>query len=373
MEPRSKVILRIGISLIIVYLLAIILPTNVFTGLGVQSIAQCVEQVRLNVTRIFMALGGNDTLDTQYIIFRYIAVGLTGATLALCGAVYQGSFKNALASPSTLGVQSGGVLGGTIYILFFASYGSNELMTSQDIHQQLVTMSVFERYAQGFAILAGCFLGVAFILSVSKIVGRGNLSSIALILSGTVFGSLISGVVGIVQYWMLMNDPYGTGTYELRFMMLGTFDRITSLESLSILAIPLIVGMTVIILMRGKLNLLVFGEDEARSMGIRVELTRNIMIGIVTILTAVVISFCGQIGFVGFIVPHMARRFVGPDFRYLIPGSALLGAACMIFVYYVASVIGYSSNINVVTSLVGGTIFLVLIMRFRNRRNADWA
>ena len=108
-------------------------------------------------------------------------------------------------------------------------------------------------------------------------------------------------------------------------------------------------------------------------MGIKVELTRNIMIGIVTILTAVVISFCGQIGFVGFIVPHMARRFVGPDFRYLVPASALLGAICMTGVYYIAMLVGYASNINFVTSLVGGLAFLIMIMRFRNRRYADWA
>ena len=140
-----------------------------------------------------------------------------------------------------------------------------------------------------------------------------------------------------------------------------------------LVAIPVLLAITAVMLMRSRLNLLVFGEDEARSMGIRVELTRNLMVGIVTFLTAIVISFCGQIGFVGFIIPHLARRFVGPDFRYLVPGSALLGAVCMMTVYYIATVIGYSSNINFVTSLVGGTIFLIMIIRFRNKRYADCA
>lgn len=373
MEPRNRILLRMGICTVIVYFLVILLPTNVFVGLGSESLARCVEQIRNNVMGISLAFGGNGNLKNQYTLFRYLAVALTGATLSLCGAVYQGSFKNALASPSTLGVQSGGVLGGTLYIMLFSSYGATEVLTYQEFHQQLENMNIFQRYAQGFSILLGCFLGVVFIITVSKVVGRGKVSSIALIMSGTVFGSLISSCVGLVQYWLLMNDPYGTRTYELRFMMLGTFDYITSFVSLLLLAIPLIIGITVIMLMRGRLNLLVFGEDEAKSMGIRVELTRNVMIGVVTVLTAVVISFCGQIGFVGFIVPHLARRFVGPDFRYLIPGSAILGALCMMVVYYIATLIGYASNINVVTSLVGGLAFLVMIMRFRNKRYADWA
>ena len=156
-------------------------------------------------------------------------------------------------------------------------------------------------------------------------------------------------------------------------MMLGTFDRIISLESLLLLAVPACMGITAVILMRGRLNLLVFGEDEARVMGMRVERTRNIMIALVTILTALVISFCGQIGFVGFIIPHLARRFTGPDFRYLIPGSALLGAICMTAVYYIANLASYASNINFITSLVGGSIFFIMIIRFRNKRYADWA
>lgn len=372
MEKRSKILLGMGICLILVFCIAQILPTNIFSETRVLTLAECLEQVRFNVGRIVLALGGNGHLDTQYILFRYIAVALVGATLAVCGAVYQGAFKNALASPSTLGVQSGGVLGGTIYIMFFATY-STETKTASQIHEELQNMSLFERNAQGFAILAGCFLGVIFIVTISKIVGRGKVSSIALILSGTVFGSLISGSVELIQYWLLLHDAYGARTYELRFMMLGTFDNIISLESLLLLAIPALIGITAIMLMRSRLNLLVFGEDEARSMGIRVELTRNIMIAIVTALTALVLSFCGQIGFVGFIIPHLARRFVGPDFRYLVPGSALLGAVCMTLVYYIANVVGYVSNINFITSLVGGSIFLIMIIRFRNKRYADWA
>lgn len=372
MDSRSRMLLLMAVSAAVVYCLSIILPTNLFAQTQILSLAECLQQVRLRVSGLFLALGESGALSTQYILFRYGTVALVGAALAVSGAVYQGSFRNALASPTTLGVQSGGVLGGTIYVMFFASYTS-ENQTASQIQEGLESMSIFARNARGFAILAGCFAGVFLIITISKIVGKGKVSSIALILSGSVFGSLISGTIELVQYYLLLHDTYGTKTYELRYLMLGTFDNVISLEDFLIVAIPLLTGIIAVMGMRNRLNLLVFGEDEAHSMGIRVELIRNIMVGVVTILTAVVISFCGQIGFVGFIVPHLARRFVGPDFRYLVPGSALMGAICMMVVYYIATVIGYSSNINFVTSLVGGSIFLIMIARFRNRRYADWA
>lgn len=372
MENRNRVLIKIGICTVIVYCLAVILPSNLFTGTRMLTLAECLEQIRINVGGIFLALGGNGYIASRYILFKYAAVAMAGAALALCGAVYQGSFKNALASPTTLGVQSGGVLGGTIYVMFFASF-SSDTTTAIQVHQEIEAMNIFERNMQSISILLGCFAGVISIVTISRIVGRGKVSSIALILCGSVFGSFVTGGVELMQYYLLLHDPYGDKTYALRFLMLGTFDNVVSLEDLLLLAVPILLGIMVIMLMRSRLNLLVFGEDEARSMGIRVEMTRNIMVGVVTILTAVVISFCGQIGFVGFIIPHLARRFVGPDFRYLVPGSALLGAVCMMAVYYIATVIGYSSNINFVTSLVGGTIFLIMIIRFRNKRYADWA
>ena len=372
MENRSRILVWMGICAVVVYCLAVILPSNLFAGTRILTLSECLGQIRINISGIFLALGGNGYLSTQYTLFRYIAVALVGAALSVCGAVYQGAFKNALASPTTLGVQSGCVLGGTIYVMFFASF-STETTTAAQVHQELENMNIFERNAQSMAILIGCFAGVTAIVAISRIVGRGKISSIALILCGSVFGSFITGGVELMQYYLLLHDPYGDRTYALRFLMLGTFDRVISLEDLMLVAIPVLLAITAVMLMRSRLNLLVFGEDEARSMGIRVELTRNLMVGIVTFLTAIVISFCGQIGFVGFIIPHLARRFVGPDFRYLVPGSALLGAVCMMTVYYIATVIGYSSNINFVTSLVGGTIFLIMIIRFRNKRYADWA
>lgn len=372
MDRRERFLLIMTACTVVIYCLALVMPVSVATVNGVLSPAGYIGQLRSNFASLFNAIGGNGYLGIQINIYKYAGVALAGAALAVSGAVYQGSFRNALASPTTLGVQSGGVLGGTIYVMFFAEYSYAPVRFSE-VSRKLDSMSIFERSAQSFFILLGCIAGVMFILMVSRFIGRGKVSSIGLILAGSIFGTFISGGVSLLQYWLLLYDPYGTRTYAMRYLMLGTFDNISSPSDLILMGAPVAAGLVLIMLMRSRLNLLVFGEDEARAMGIRVEMTRNVMVGIVTVLTAVVISFCGQIGFVGFIIPHIARRFAGTDFRYLIPGSVLMGASMMMLVYYIATMIGYSSNINFVTSLAGGTIFLIMIIRFRNRRYADWA
>ncbi|MBC6679394.1 FecCD family ABC transporter permease [Zhenpiania hominis] len=372
MEKRKRTQVILLICLLVAFVLAVMLPNGVLANNINLSPAWYVNQTKANIEELGNWLGGDTHSWMKYIVYRYLIVALVGAALAVSGTVYQGSFRNALASPTTLGVQTGGVLGGSIYILFFMKEGP-AITTYLEVHEQLQQMNLLERYAQSFFILAGCLGTVALIVSLSKLAGRGKLSSLALILCGSVFSSVIGGVLELVQYYMLLRHTDDTKTTALRYMMMGTFDNTFTLEHLAMVGIPILAGITAMMVLRGKLNLLVFGEDEARSMGMRVEFTRNLMVGIVTALTAIVISFCGMIGFVGFIVPHMTRRITGSDFRYLMPASALMGALCMTIVYHVAGIVGYTSNINVMTSVVGGAIFLAMLIRFRSGRNADWA
>lgn len=371
-EARSRTVAVMSICMIIIFMIVIVLPNRFTANTTDVSLAWILDTVKLRAGSILHAIGSGEQLDHQYVIFRFLITALVGAALSISGAVYQGSLRNSLASPSTLGVQSGGVLGGTIYVIFFATYSSGSIKTSE-LAEQMSQMNIFERYAQTFSILLGCFLGVAVIIAISTIVGRGKVSSLALVLCGTVFGSLISGAVGLVQYYYLLHDLYGTKTYVLRYLMLGTFDNVMTLEDLALIGIPIIIGMTAVILLRNKLNILCFGEDEAKAMGMNVKLVRYSLIAIVTAMTAIVISFCGQIGFVGFIIPHVARRLVGADFKYLVPASAILGATIMMLVYYVGTALDYAQNINFVTSLVGGTLFLIMVVKYRKKSNADWA
>jgi iron complex transport system permease protein len=295
---------------------------------------------------------------------------VVGAALAISGSVYQGAFRNALASPTTLGVETGGVLGGMIYILLIQD---NSVITGMTVLEITSGRSFFETYALAFFILIGCFAMVFIVSGCARILGRGKFSTLGLILSGVVFAGGVGEILGLIQYAMLQEDMYDPRVYALRLMMMGTFGKALTSAHLAMIGIPVASGITVILLMRGRLNLLVFGEDEAKSMGVNVRLIRFVTVGIVTALTAVVISFCGMIGFIGFIVPHMTRRLVGPDLRYLLPASALVGALVMMVIYQIATTVGWASNINLMTSLVGGGIFFVMVIIMRRRSHADWA
>lgn len=372
METRSRKLVILGILLVIVYLDAVILPNGMDANNVFVSLAWWLDTLKNNIGDLAALIGGGRADYMEVVVCRFVIVGLVGAALALSGAVYQGSLKNGLASPTTLGVQAGGLLGGAVYVLFFMTVGEN--ISRYSVRREMWnTMNIFQRYEESFFIMAGCFIAVIFVIAVAKTAGRGKISSVVLILSGMIFSSAVGGAVGLVRYWLLMRDTYGMRTYELRYMMMGTFSRTFTVQHLAVIGIPILIGIIIVMMMAPRLNLIVFGEDEARTMGLNVEVTRNVMLAVVTVLTAVVISFCGMIGFIGFITPHIARRITGPDFRHLIPGSALLGAICMIVIYYIATLVNYADNINFMTSIVGGSIFLVMLVRSRRRSNADWA
>ena len=145
--------------------------------------------------------------------------------------------------------------------------------------------------------------------------------------------------------------------------------------SVAVFAVPLIACMVVIVLMAPRLTLLAFNDEEARSMGISTATTRNVMVAICTVMTALVVSFCGAVGFVGFMVPHIARKVIGPDFRFLLPACALLGAAMVCVTFYISELgIPWIANgsTGVITSIVGCAAFLVMALKNRGAASGDW-
>lgn len=372
MDHRTRNMWIMAVCVVVAYLLAILLPNGLNGNNLHLSVAWWSEMLQQNIRDLAVMLSGGNADYMDLKVCTFAAVALVGAALACSGAVYQGSLRNGLASPTTLGVQTGGVLGGTIYVLFFWPASVSGMHYSEIIAQRQ-SLNLLQRYEESFFIIAGALVAVAFVVTVARIAGRGKISTVALILTGMMFSGTVGGVIGLVRYWLMLTDTYGDKTYELRFMMMGTFSRVYTLEHLMTVGIPIAAGLIVIMFMRSRLNLLVFGEDEARVMGLRVDLTRNLMVTMVTIMTALVIAFCGMIGFIGFIVPHMARRITGPDFRWLLPGSAMVGAITMLVIYYIATAVNYADNINFMTSLIGGSAFLIMMIYFRRRSNADWA
>lgn len=298
-----------------------------------------------------------DTGNIEYVYYILIMVALTGAALAACGAVFQGAFKNVLAGPSTMGVMSGGSLGCMIYMLFF--YEANAAV-----------MTFLQRYQIEFLILAGCFGGVLLVLLVSMIVGKGKVSSSAMVIAGTVFSGVISNVILLGQYWIIANDPSDPRVEDIKELMMGHFDNWPPLSTVIMMAVPILACLAILLATSGKLNLLSFGEEEAETMGLNVRRYRNLMIVIGTVLTAVVVAFCGRIGFIGFMVPLIMRRLVGPDLKKLLPVSVIGGAILMTVIYDIARLTGFESTISMITGPVGCCVMVVALFQKGGGRNA---
>ncbi len=378
----SKTRLLVGLTVLAVVLcpLLTILPIGVFEGTVPMSPALIIESTANNITGFANWItGGPVTSGISIVFWQMLAAGIVGASLALSGCVYQSALNNALASPSTLGVTSGGTLGTLIYTLLFGvptSVGAIEVYRASEVSAQLQSLDVFSYFVsvQGRALcsLAGCFLIVGLIMTISHIAGRGKVSKVALLIAGQVFASVIAGVVAVIHSYI---NFYGTQEQieAMQYVTGGSITSITGPLPLSAIAVPFILGVACIMFMRFKLNALSFSEDEARTMGVNTGLISNIAIVICTALTGVVISFVGAVGFVGFIVPHIARKVVGPNLRHLIPASIIIGAIFLMLTNYFMNMTGFLQGaIGTFTSIVGAVFFLIVIIKERRNRNVQW-
>ena len=305
----------------------------------------------------------------QFVVSRYVMIVLAGAGLAACGAVYNGAFRNVLAAPSTLGVQSGGTLGNLLYVLLFVS-PTTQVIRYSDSLDLAESYTLLDRNIQQIMVLVGCFLAVALVVGVATLAGRRRVNTLYLILAGTIFSSLIGSLVGLVQYYMLEMDPYDVRIEIIRNLAMGSFDRAYTPEHLAMMCALLLPCLAVLTLLSGKLDLLALGEEAAATKGLPVKRFFFLVIAVNTVMAATVIAFCGQIGFVGFIVPQAARRVVGPGFRRLLPASMLLGGILLILVYDIALLTGFTAYINLFTSGLGSAVMIAALLTGKGVRRA---
>lgn len=324
--------------------------------------AYIFETVKRRCEQLFQFLfHGSTTYGVT--VYQYLAVILTGAALAACGTIFQGGFRNMLAGPSTMGVMSGGSLGCLLYLLLFSTSAQTGY-TSFDA-EAYMARSFFDIYGRQLFTLAGCFGGVALIMGVATIAGKGKLSSSAMILSGTVFSTIIGNVSRIIQYYIILNDPTDTRIETMREVMMGSFDGVTNWKIVVMMAVPILICLTILLLLRNRLNLLSMDEEEAIAAGVNIRLYRNLVVVIGTVLTAVVVAFCGHIGFLGFMIPLIGRKLAGPDMGRLLPVSMLCGAVLLMLVFDAAYIAGMTAYLNIFTSSIGGVVMLVTLLSKR--------
>nr|WP_320025043.1 iron ABC transporter permease [uncultured Acetobacterium sp.] len=267
---------------------------------------------------------------------RIIAAVLTGLALSISGASYQGIFKNPMVSPDILGASAGAGFGASLGII----------MSLPTILIQLM--------AFGFGIIS-----VALSCLIAGIVGRRENVTLILVLAGMVVSSLFSAFISIIKY---MADPYGK-LPEITFWLMGSISDVKN-SDLIFMIVPVVICLTIIFLVRWKINVLSFGDEEASALGVNAGRLRLVIIICATMMTATVVSVAGQIGWIGLVIPHLARMIVGPDYRYLIPATAILGGIFLLLVDNIArTVLQVEIPLGILTSIIGAPFFVYLILR----------
>lgn len=269
---------------------------------------------------------------------RILAALLIGTALSVSGAAYQGVFRNPLVSPDILGVSAGAGLGATIAIVYsWSSLG--------------IALSAF-----GFGIIA---VFLTYYIS-GKIKNIGD-SSLALVLSGILIGTLFSSAVSLIK---CIADPYNK-LPAITYWMIGSLATI-KMEDVYLIIIPIAAGIIPLWLLRWQLNLLVFGDEEAQSLGVNTTILRAVVIICSTMLTAAAVSVSGIIGWVGLVIPHLARAIAGPNYQRLFPVTLLLGSSFLLAVDTLArTLLTMEIPLGILTAFIGAPFFIYLLSTSR--------
>jgi ABC-type Fe3+-siderophore transport system permease subunit len=277
---------------------------------------------------------------------RIAASFLAGAALAVGGAVMQGVFRNPLVSPSILGTTAGAMLGGQLALLALA------LVVPASVRLQGIAELVLP---------LGCLLGALLALVIVLVFCRERTSTLVLLLTGFILSSLFLSLSGFVTSFV--HESWDLGRAIVAFTLGG----VGGVSRAQILVVaPLVVVAIGATWMWGRtLDVLLSGEEEASTLGVAVGETRRWTIVWVAVLTAAAVSVGGSVAFVGLIVPHVLRPFVGVLHRRLVPASALLGGTFLVACDVLARTLPSRSEIplGVITGLVGAPVFLVLLAR----------
>ena len=275
------------------------------------------------------------TLLLEIRLPRILACVLIGASLAISGAAYQAMFVNPLVSPSILGVLSGAGFGAAVGMFF-------------KLNEYLIQLSTF-----GFG-----FLAVAVALGVSALYSRSG-SVIVLVLGGVISGSLFTSLLSVLKYAADPSDALPAITY---FLMGSLGFASKSFIEISIL--PMCAGVLLLALSGKYLNALSLGEEEAKSLGVNTTRVKIFIILVATFVSALSVTIAGIIGWIGLIVPHIARFIFGADNRAVLPSSAMIGAIFLLFCDSFSRLIfTFEIPIGIVTSLFGIPMFIIVLRR----------
>ena len=264
---------------------------------------------------------------------RVLTASLVGVCLSLSGCILQGVMRNDMASPSTIGITSG------------ASFAGYITLVAAPHLARFLPMGAF----------VGAFATTLFIYAIAN---RDGVNPVRMILSGLAVSAVLNAFNDVIKLFWSENIANVTG------FLVGGLNGVTWRDLRMILPYALL-GIAACLLLPGRLNILLLGDEVAESLGLGTESFRLLLIVISSLLAAAAVSVAGMISFVGLIVPHIARLLVGSDYRYLFPASTLLGAVALVACDTVGRVIMLPGEmpVGVIMAFVGAPFFLYLLRR----------
>jgi len=294
------------------------------------------EVIRIFLSRIF-PMEHTWTAEMQTVVLnirlpRILLACLVGGSLSAAGASYQGVFLNPMASPDILGASSGAAFGAALMILIGGS-------------SRMITLAAF-----AFSLIT--------VMAVYLIAQRApGLKIVNLILAGIMIGSLFSAGTSYIK---LVADPTNQ-LPAITYWMMGSLSG-ANLKDVAFVVIPIILGLVPLFLVRWQVNVLTLGDEEARTLGVNTNLLRLMVILCATLVTAASVSVSGMIGWVGLVIPHLSRKLVGSNFRYLLPASMIAGATFLLLVDDVSrNLLAVEIPIGILTAFIGAPFFIYLI------------
>lgn len=297
------------------------------------------QVVRILLSRVFPSMRMTWTLEMATVVLnirlpRILMACLVGCALSAAGAGYQGVFQNPMAAPDILGASSGAAFGAALAILLG---GSAAHITLAAFLTSLVTVTAVFLIAKA----------------------APGLRVVNLVLAGIMVSSLFSAGTSYIK---LVADPTNQ-LPQITYWLMGSLSGARRAD-VAFVIVPIAAGLIPLLLLRYSVNILTLGDEEARTLGVNTDLLRFIVIVCATLVTAASVSVSGMIGWVGLVIPHLCRKLVGSNYRYLLPASCLAGASFLLLVDNVSrNLLAVEIPIGILTAFIGAPFFIYLLCK----------
>lgn len=348
-SPRHQYEQRVRFKLLVIIVLALVVM-----GLAVASIM--IGSSSLSVSEVIAAIFGQGDERSAIVVWnlrmpRVLTAIVGGCALALAGCAFQAVLRNPLASASTLGISQGAAFGAALAIIVI---GIGVPVTAHE------GISFNNPYLTAICAFLGAMASTICILALSRF---RDMTPESIVLAGVALSALFTGATALIQYF-----AEDTQVAAVVFWTFGDLGR-ASYKELVIMLITTLVAAIFFYISRWTFNAMESGEGTAHALGINVRAIRLSAMLIGALASSTVIAFCGIINFIGLVAPHIMRKLIGSDYRFLLPASAIAGAGILLLSDIIARVVAAPAilPISAITSFVGAPVFLYLLMKGMRR------